>query len=84
MRLQYKYSGSCHCGAVQIRVARRPRRLTSCNCSLCRRYATLMAYYPRGAVSIRHARGATEHYSWGDKMIRFRIKGARLGLSGLD
>lgn len=30
-----------------------------------------MAYYPRSAVSIRHARGATEHYSWGDKRIRF-------------
>lgn len=26
--------GSCHCGAIQIEVDRKPRRLTSCNCSI--------------------------------------------------
>jgi len=38
-------SGSCHCGAVVVNVARRPRQLTDCNCSICRRYGTLWAYY---------------------------------------
>src|SRR5688572_27281889 len=28
---------SCHCGAVTIDLAARPERLTSCNCSICRR-----------------------------------------------
>jgi hypothetical protein len=61
----------CHCGAVQIDVPRKPRRLTSCNCSICRRYGTLWAYYPAERVRIRHARGAVDRYAWGDKALRF-------------
>ena len=37
-------TATCHCGAVGVDVPRRPRRLTSCNCSICRRYGTLWAY----------------------------------------
>ena len=36
---------TCHCAAVKVEVPRRPRRLTECNCSICRRYGTLWAYY---------------------------------------
>jgi hypothetical protein len=64
-------TGSCHCGAVQIEIARRPRRLTSCNCSICRRYATLWAYYDRSQVRIAARRGAAKGYSWGGKRLRF-------------
>lgn len=63
--------GTCHCGAVHIQVARKPRRLTSCNCSICRRYATLWAYYSRSQVTISASKGATAGYSWGDKRLRF-------------
>ena len=28
-------AGSCHCGAVKVTLARKPRRLTCCNCSIC-------------------------------------------------
>jgi hypothetical protein len=45
-------TGSCHCGAVQIQVARKPRRLTSCNCSICRRHAGLWGYYNPSKVKI--------------------------------
>ena len=38
-------TATCHCGAVRVDVPRKPRRLTSCNCSICRRYGTLWAYY---------------------------------------
>jgi hypothetical protein len=61
----------CHCGAVEVDVPRRPRRLTDCNCSICRRYGTLWAYYKGADVRIRSARGATEAYSWGEKSLRF-------------
>ena len=64
-------TGTCHCGAVRIQVSRKPRRLTSCNCSICRRYSTLMAYYDRSEVKITAAKGALARYSWGDKCIRF-------------
>ena len=63
--------GACHCGAVQIQVSRRPRRLTSCNCSICRRYGTLWAYYDRSQVKITAPKGTTDSYSWGDKYLRF-------------
>lgn len=60
-------SGSCHCGAVRIAVPARPEWLGSCNCSICTRLGTLMAYYPdEGAVRIE---GETRAYIWGDRMI---------------
>jgi hypothetical protein len=63
-------AGGCHCGAVQIQVARRPRRLTSCNCSICRRHAGLWGYYDRSKVKVVAKRGALAHYIWGDKALR--------------
>jgi hypothetical protein len=61
----------CHCGAVRLEVPRRPRVLTDCNCSICRRYGTLWAYYRAGDVRTIGRRGATEWYSWGSKALRF-------------
>lgn len=61
-------TATCHCGAVRIEIPRRPRRLTNCNCSICRRYGTLWAYYPATAVRVT---GPTSHYAWGDRRLRF-------------
>ena len=66
-----KLSGSCHCGAVRIEVARRPRSLTNCNCSICRRYGTLWAYYKDSDVRVTCASDAIASYSWGRKALRF-------------
>ena len=38
---------SCHCGAVVMEADSQPRSVTACNCSICRRYAALWAYYTR-------------------------------------
>jgi hypothetical protein len=62
---------TCHCGAVKIAVPRRPRSLTSCDCSICRRYGALWAYYRSPDVAIDAEAGATEEYSWGKKSIAF-------------
>ena len=62
---------SCHCGAVRIDVARKPRQLTRCTCSICRRYAALWAYYTRKSVQIHSKPGATRAYLWGDRSIEF-------------
>ena len=64
-------TASCHCGAVRLEVPRKPRRLTSCNCSICRRYGTLWAYYRLRDVKVRAKRGALRSYSWGEKSLRF-------------
>lgn len=62
---------SCHCGAAKLELARRPRRLTSCNCSICRRYGTLWAYYRSSEVRFRFRRRDVAAYAWGDRMLRF-------------
>ncbi|MBI5066696.1 MAG: GFA family protein [Deltaproteobacteria bacterium] len=64
-------AGSCHCGAVRVVLPRRPRTLTACNCSICRRYGALWAYYAGATVRIEHGRGAVEGYAWGEKQLRF-------------
>jgi hypothetical protein len=63
--------GSCHCGSVRIEIPRKPRHLTECNCSICRRYGTLWAYFNSKEVRIRGARDAKTSYLWGEGNIRF-------------
>ena len=60
---------SCHCGAVRIEVAETPQSVTSCNCSLCRRYGTLWAYYHPDQVRFVQGLDATEAYVQGERMI---------------
>lgn len=63
--------GTCLCQAVQLGVARLPRQVTQCNCSVCRRYGTLWAYYRRSAVSITALRGGLEDYSVRPRGLKF-------------
>lgn len=58
------YTASCHCGAVKLEMQRKPRKLTQCNCSLCRRYGALWAYFQRSSVRIVAGKNALETYSW--------------------
>jgi len=62
---------SCHCGSLSVRVPRKPRSITQCNCSICRRYGALWAYYRASEVQVRGKRGSTSSYIWGDGTIRF-------------
>jgi len=60
---------SCHCGAVRLEIAERPTQITSCNCSLCRRIGSQMAYYRRDQLKIICAPGATTGYVQGDRTL---------------
>jgi len=62
---------TCHCGAVSIAIARQPESLTQCDCSICRRYGALWAYYDRSEVQVSCAAGTTSAYAWGRETIRF-------------
>ena len=59
------------CGAVHVQVPRRPRSLTNCNCSICRRYGVLLAYYKDADVRLTAEPGATDDYIWGSKSQTF-------------
>jgi hypothetical protein len=62
---------ACHCGRISVEVARAPRRLTDCNCSICRRLGALWAYY-RPEKVIRHYRKRDiQRYAWGERLLSF-------------
>jgi len=62
---------SCHCGAVRLTLKLSPDNLTDCNCSICRRYGVLWAYYSPKDVQIVAADGATDIYMWGERSLEF-------------
>ena len=62
-------SASCHCGAIQIEINRKPKSVTQCTCSICHRYGAQWAYSTR--KSVRVSEGALSAYVWGDRTIEF-------------
>src|SRR6266851_3786271 len=60
---------SCHCGVVRLKIDRTPEEVTDCNCSICRRYGALWAYYSPGDVQVTN--GSTDIYMWGGKRVEF-------------
>ena len=63
---------SCHCGALKLQIdAEPPSALTSCNCSVCRRYGALLSYYSPSKVKILAEENGRHEYSWGDKQLSF-------------
>ena len=62
---------SCHCGAVRLEIDGRLEEVTDCNCSICRRYGGLWAYFSPKRVRVIAPDGATDIYKWGDKRLEF-------------
>ena len=57
-------TASCHCGAVTIEMARKPRKMTACNCSICRRYGAIWAYFQRKTVRVIAEQSCLTAYTW--------------------
>lgn len=64
-------TATCHCGAVQIHVPFPPDSLTECNCSMCRRYGALWAYYQDTDVRLIAEPGTTDEYVWGERTYKY-------------
>ena len=60
---------SCVCGAVRLAISRAPDEVTDCNCTLCRRYGALWAYYSPKDVTVPS--GLTDTFSRGPKLSHF-------------
>jgi hypothetical protein len=58
-----KILGKCYCGAVEIEIPRKPRLFTDCNCSLCRKYGALWAYFLKKAIRISCSKKSALQYS---------------------
>lgn len=66
-----KVQAACHCGAVTLALSASPTEVTQCNCSLCRRYGVLWAYYPAADVMISPNPPATDRYAWNGRHVDF-------------
>ena len=62
--------GSCHCGKIKLQIDTAPVEVTDCNCSICRRYGTLWAYYSPKQVRIAEA-VPTQTYLWNNHWLAF-------------
>lgn len=56
-------TGSCHCGKVSVRLARRPAYINLCDCSLCLKSGGAWGYFDAGDVDVT---GATQGYRRAD------------------
>ena len=63
--------GSCHCGAVRWQFEGSPEAATACNCTVCRRYGVLWAYYRPAQVRVAPPSGATDVYLWNGRATAF-------------
>ena len=59
----------CHCDAVRLEMESAPEEVTDCNCTICRRYGALWAYYPLKDVRVTNV--ATDIYMWNKREIEF-------------
>ena len=62
---------ACHCTAVRLEIEEAPSWVLDCNCTLCRRYGALWAYYEPGKVKIVRGADATETYVWAQRRFAF-------------
>ncbi len=56
---------------MRLHLARRPRQLTHCNCSICRRYGCLWTYASWKTVHLACPRGVLARYVWGGGRLAF-------------
>ncbi len=66
-----KKIAACHCGAVEIEVAGFPTVVTECNCSLCRSYGVIWAYYDADDVRSLPEAALTVTYAWNGRHVDF-------------
>lgn len=63
------YEGGCHCGAVRYRVTLALDRVIACNCSICAKTGTLLAFAPAPALELLRGEDALADYQFGKRRI---------------
>ncbi|GEJ55908.1 GFA family protein [Anaeromyxobacter diazotrophicus] len=63
------YSGGCHCGAVRYRVKMKLERVAACNCSICSKTGTLLAFAPAADFELLGGQEALSDYQFGKRKI---------------
>ncbi len=63
------YTGGCHCGAVQYRVTMKLDDAITCNCSICAKTGTLLAFAPEAQFELVRGQDALTDYQFGKKRV---------------
>ena len=63
------YTGGCHCGAVKYAVTLRLGTAITCNCSICSKTGSLLAFAPVSAFELSSGQDALTDYQFGKKRI---------------
>jgi hypothetical protein len=64
------YTGSCHCGAVRYQAELDlSQPVISCNCSMCGRSGTLLAFTPAGAFELLSGEESLKDYQFNHHVI---------------
>jgi hypothetical protein len=70
MREAKSFAGGCHCGQVRFEVELDPSRpVISCNCSMCRRMGSLLAFVSPDSFTLRSGQDALTDYQFNQKVI---------------
>ncbi|HEY5959018.1 MAG TPA: GFA family protein [Polyangiaceae bacterium] len=64
-----RYQGGCHCGAVRFEAELELDRLTSCNCSICGRSGTILAFVPASDFKQSSGEDSLTDYQFGKHSI---------------
>ncbi len=63
------YNGSCHCGKVRFEATLQVEQAMACNCSICARKRTLMAFVKTGEFKLLQGKDALQDYQFGKKRL---------------
>lgn len=64
------YKGSCHCGNVKYEVEGEIKGAIMCNCSICRRKGTPLAFFPRTSMKLLTPEDALATYTFNKHVIK--------------
>jgi hypothetical protein len=75
------HRGGCHCGAVRYHVdVDLSKPVLQCNCSICSRTGTLLAFVPAQSFTLEQGEGSLTDYQFGRKRLHHlfcRVCGVR-------
>ncbi|HEX3861891.1 MAG TPA: GFA family protein [Stellaceae bacterium] len=67
------YTGGCHCGAVRYRVTASLDKVISCNCSICAKRGSLLAFAAADQFSLLSGDGDLADYQFNKKIIHHQF-----------
>ena len=65
-----QYKGSCHCGDVAYEAEADIQSVTECNCSICSKKGTLMAFVPEAAFTLVKGKESLTEYMFNKHKIQ--------------